>query len=275
MLLSLTARVTPDGLGLVFMSDGSLTGYDNRNAETGGREQEVYAYNASSGALSCASCRSTGARPTGASNIPGGTAYEISRAVYQSRVLSDVGPDGARRGDRVFFDSSDAIVPQATNGKQNVYEWEEDGVGSCSQAGGCVSLISSGTSSSESSFVDASADGSDVFFLAYAQLVPQDTDDLVDVYDAREGGGFSGPPASLSCTGTGCQGVPAAPPIFATPSSVTFNGVGNFPTLSSMIKPKLKSKPTKCKQDFVKKHHKCVKAKTKKKNAKKTTKGRK
>jgi hypothetical protein len=225
-----TARVTPDGLGLVFMSDGRLTGYDNRNPEAGGREQEVYVYNASSAVLSCASCRPTGSRPTGPSSIPGGTAYTTSRAIYQSRVISDVNQTGGVRGARVFFDSVGAIVPQATNGVQDVYEWEEDGAGTCGQAGGCVSLISSGTSSSESSFADASADGSDVFFLSYAELVPQDTDDLVDVYDARESGGFPGPGSSLACSGTGCQGVPGAPPPYATPSSVTFGGVGNFPS---------------------------------------------
>jgi hypothetical protein len=48
----------------------------------------------------------------------------------------------------------------------------------------------------------------------------------VKLYDARVGGGF--PESSLACTGTGCQGVPPGPPIFATPSSVTFSGVGNF-----------------------------------------------
>jgi hypothetical protein len=228
-----TARVTPDGLGLVFMSDGNLANYDPRNPETGQHEQEVYVYNAGSEVLSCASCRPTGARPMGASNIPGGTEYSVTGAVYESRVLSDVGSNGEQRGMRTFFDSSDAVVPQATNGLQDVYEWEEDGVGSCGQPGGCVSLISSGTNGSESSFADASADGSDVFFLTYAELVPQDTDGLVDVYDAREGGGFPEPSASLACTGTGCQGVPGAPPIFATPSSVTFNGVGNFPPPST------------------------------------------
>jgi hypothetical protein len=217
-----TARVTPDGLGLVFMSDVSLTGYDN------GGQQEVYVYDASLGRLSCASCRPTGARPTGPSSIPGGTDYANGLAIYQSRVISDVTPAGGVRGALVFFNSRDAIVPQDTNGARDVYEWEEDGVGSCRQAGGCVNLISSGTNGSESSFADASADGSDVFFLTYAQLGPQDTDGLVDVYDAREGGGFPGPGSSLACTGTGCQGVPGAPPTYAIPPSGTFSGGDNF-----------------------------------------------
>ena len=50
---------------------------------------------------------------------------------------------------------------------------------------GCIGLISSGTSSQESAFLDASENGDDVFFLTAAQLVPADTDDAYDIYDAH------------------------------------------------------------------------------------------
>jgi hypothetical protein len=234
-LASRTARVTPDGLHLVFMSNESLTGYDNRNVSTGQREQEVYVYNASSGALSCASCRPTGARPAGPSSIPGGTQFEIPLAIYQSRVVSDTA-----KGARIFFDSMDAILPQDVNGKRDVYEWEENGVGTCREAGGCVSLISSGSSSSESSFADASANGKDVFFLTYSQLVPQDIDELVDVYDAREGGGFpSALVISPSCGGENCLPSPSQTPVFRTPSTATSFGSGNISVAS---KPTIRHK---------------------------------
>jgi hypothetical protein len=39
----------------------------------------------------------------------------------QSRYLSD-------DGGRVFFNCSDALVPQDINGAEDVYEWEADGV---------------------------------------------------------------------------------------------------------------------------------------------------
>ena len=39
----------------------------------------------------------------------------------QQRYLLDDG--------RLFFDSEDALLPQATNGQQNVYEYEPEGVG--------------------------------------------------------------------------------------------------------------------------------------------------
>jgi len=65
-----------------------------------------------------------------------------------------------------------------------------------------------------------------VFFTQRANLAPGASNENVKLYDARVGGGF--PEASTACVGSGCQGVPPAPPIFATPSSVTFAGVGDF-----------------------------------------------
>ncbi len=217
----LTARVSPDGRYLAFMSAASLTGYDNVNASpaaNGAHDEEVYLYDASSSTLTCASCNPTGARPVGvldteqsgeglglvadrrkiwlghwlAGNIPGWTAQSITTALVQSRYLSDNG--------RLFFNSADALVPQVKTptrqeevegkeqsvGVENVYEYEPTGVGSCQSAsGGCVALLSSGTSAEESAFVEATPSGDDVFFLTAARLVPQDTDTAFDIYDAR------------------------------------------------------------------------------------------
>src|SRR6202035_5520039 len=108
----------------------------------------------------CASCNPTGARPVGvldpkdglalgdriwgsqrvAANIPGWTPYELLSSVYQSRYLSDSG--------RLFFNSSDGIVPQDVNGTEDVYQYEPPGVGNCTsssvsfsvRSGGCVGL---------------------------------------------------------------------------------------------------------------------------------------
>jgi len=235
------AAVTPDGLHLAFMSEKPLTGYDNIDVNTGTRDAEVYIYDAAnSGKLVCASCNPSGAQPAGKplpSTEAGQTLWENvaahvpiwTSATYQPRYLSS-------DGDRLFFDSSEALVPQDTNGLEDVYEWEENGTGSCGRTGGCVYLISNGTSSDKSEFDDAGEKGSDVFFTTRAQLVPQDADQLSDEYDARVGGGFPEPTAP-ECTGTGCQGVPSVPPIFATPSSLTFNGVGNFAPANFGMKP--------------------------------------
>ena len=141
-------------------------------------------------------------------------------------------------GSRVFFESDDALTGVTTNHSRDVYEWERSGTGTCDQAPGCVSLISTGTAGEASVFLDASEDGSDVFFLTRQPLAGGDSDQEVDVYDARVGGGYTAAEAT-GCTGTVCQGLPAATPTFATPSSVTFEGTGNFPAApGTVVKPK-------------------------------------
>jgi hypothetical protein len=247
-VLHRTARVAPAGQGVVFVSDVSLTGYDNLDAATGNPDDEVYLYDATSSHLSCASCNPSGARPIASSSIPGGTPFELRAnggAVYQSRVSSD-------GGRRVFFDSGDALVPQDGNGRQDVYGYEN----------GHVYLISGGVSSEASEFVDASVSGDDVFFLTRQQLTRGDTDQLVDLYDARVGGGIPEPVPPPPCTDESCRSPvsPVGSPLSL--GSASFTGLGNLPPVAS--KPVSKPKP---------KHR--AKAKKSHRAKKRNTKGRK
>ncbi|HYJ22674.1 MAG TPA: hypothetical protein VEW07_11710, partial [Solirubrobacterales bacterium] len=228
-----SAHVSADGLHVVFMSNGSPTGYDNRDVESGEPDSEVYRYDAESKALNCLSCNPTGVRPAGrhltAGVIGSWVAARIRTAekqLYSQRLLSE-------DGSRVFFESYERLVPADTNGKQDVYQWEEPGKGTCSKgaaaysstAGGCVSLISSGESSSDSRFLDANKSGTDVFIATASSLVPQDPG-LFDIYDARVEGGFPTTSPKSACEGEACQNPPAAP-VDATPASANFHGPGN------------------------------------------------
>jgi hypothetical protein len=254
-----TAEATPDGHALVLMSTRRLTGsgYNSPGCHNEGGvpsncAPEVFVYDADTAQLSCASCNPSGEPP---SNHLQNEGSRVPTSFSNNYLLRWISADGSR----VFFDSAEALVPQDTNGVEDVYEWERQGSGACQRGGGCISLISGDLSGNQAYLLDASANGSDVFFTTRAQLVPQDRDGKVDVYDARVDGGF--PESSLSCTGSGCQGIPTAPPIFATPSSVTFNGVGNFPPpppkASVKSKVKKKAKPRKRKA----KHHRPTRAK--------------
>lgn len=256
-----TARVTADGQFVAFESQASLTGYDNIDAASGQADAEVYLYDATDGKVTCVSCNATGARPVAPAEIPGLTPTSITQAVYQSRYLSSEG--------RLFFDTSEALVPQDVNGREDVYEYEPDGVGSCELANGCVYLISSGTGASNSTFVDASASGADVFFNTQSQLAPQDIDHAFDIYDAhacsRAVPCYATPPVTApACTNVDeCKPAPTPQPaLFGAPASATFVGLGNpaqpkAAPASSSGKPKKKTtkRPTaKRKRHRAKKH---------------------
>jgi DNA-binding beta-propeller fold protein YncE len=233
-----TSGTSPDGNYLTFMSDRPLTGYDNTDLNSGQQDEEVFLYNASTEGLLCASCNPTGSRPLGvhdvdksgegvgllvdrpgsweehegeehpysswlAGSIPGWTEVEPQAAYYQSNYLSNSG--------RLFFNSPDALAPQDKNGKEDVYEYEPEGVPKgqhmCSASAttfsspvhGCIGLISSGSGDKESAFLDASvrggeeADGKDgtegggdAFFLTASPIAVQDSDTTFDAYDAHE-----------------------------------------------------------------------------------------
>lgn len=246
-LADLLTRVSSDGQFLAFMSNSSPTGYDNRDANTGELDEELYEYDAQTNVLVCASCNPTGGKPTGSAKIPGWNENrkvpqeqnDGTGALYASRVLSDSG--------RVFFDSADELVAQDVNGREDVYEYEPDQVGSCAEEAGCTALISGGAGNDDSNFVDASASGGDVFFTTNDKLVAQDKDTAVDMYDAHVCTSAEACPAQVAAspppcdTTDGCRAAPAPQPgVFGTPASATFSGAGNVtPNVSA---PAVKAK---------------------------------
>jgi len=239
----LTGRVSPDGRHLAFLTTEAkaLSGYDNtrpggepckpnQNVTEGGLEgnslcPEAYLYDAEARTLSCVSCNPSGARPEGPAQLPSwSNPFEGPR-------------DISANGNRMFFETRDSLSPADENGKRDVYEFERAGIGSCTTAnpsfavasGGCIVLISSGHSEDETFFLDASADGHDVFFSTREPLVGWDTNPNYDVYDARVGGGFAEPvsPPSLCAGEDSCRQLATSPPLSPTFPTSTFSGSGN------------------------------------------------
>ncbi|HET9591954.1 MAG TPA: hypothetical protein VFP17_03470 [Solirubrobacterales bacterium] len=250
----LSPAASPDGSFFAFPSERSLTGYDNRDAKTGGLDQEVFRYDAATDQLSCVSCQPTGGAPLGdtvgegdrplvdpqeqwrhrsvSAALPEPTIMETAGvSLYQPRVVLGNG--------RIFFNSFEALVPADSNGEWDVYQFEPFAVGSCSAAaasatvavaeGGCVSLISSGTGSEEVGFLDGGASGDDAFFLTPARLSALDSDSELDVYDARVNGREAILSPAEECIGEGCQPAAVAPGEVG-PSSAMFSGPGNVKT---------------------------------------------
>lgn len=239
-----------------------MTGYDN--ASRSGAEcwslqgaicSEVFEYDARSNKLSCVSCNPTGLRPLGHSNLsliqPAGS--EVHPPLPQPRNLS---PDG---DGRLFFESQDQLSPRDINGHTtDVYEWEPDGVGGCGRTAGCIFLISSGRSDSDSFFVDASDSGDDAFFVTRSQLLRQDTNEQLDLYDTRVGGGIA-ESTMAPCEGDGCKGTPAAGSGSVASGSATFTGPGNPVARASKPSGKPKSKPPTRAQQLAKALKACAK----------------
>lgn len=258
-----TVRVTPDGTQLAFESERSLTGYDNEPVEphdcrglvNGEFEpvpcKEIYVYDAGA-ELTCVSCDPSGARPVGGAELgeqgPVNEATKTPGVFYLQRNFSE-------DGRRLFFQSPDALVPHDSNGRQDVYEYEN----------GNVYPISDVAGNSISYFLDASASGDDVFIATADQLLPSDTDFHIDVYDVKVGGGF---PVSITppvcVNGDSCKGpVSPQPGVFGPPASATFSGAGNVSPVV-IIKPTTKKKvkakrEQRCRKSRVRRHGRCMK----------------
>jgi hypothetical protein len=267
-----TAQVSADGRYLAFMSRARLTGYDNE-VRSGGCKgeiegvlkggticQEVFEYDSASGKLSCASCNPSGQRPLGQSNL------SLIKSPSGYPVVPQPGNLVADGSGMLFFESQDELSPRDTNGAvQDVYEWKPQGVGGCEEAAGCVALISSGRAGGDSMFVTSTPSGSDAFFVSREQLVSQDHNDQLDLYDARVGGGFQ-EAATAPCGGEGCKGPIASAPPSPPPGSSVFSGPGNL--VPSITAPPIeKPKPPTRAQKLAKALKACAKKPKKRRRA--------
>jgi hypothetical protein len=248
----LSTAVSPSGRYLTFMSELSLTGYDNRDA-SGVRAEEIFLYDASTEELRCASCNPSGGAPKALEiHTHAGFAMVDPQDLWQDTPLAAVMPQARGFGafeystyrprtvlnnGRLFFNAADSLVSADSNGMWDVYQYEPFGLGSCSSTSGsatsartenaCIDLITSGTGDSEAAFLDASVTGDDVFFLTPARLSALDTDTVYDAYDARVNGTVATIDPVTECAGEACQPL-VAPPNDPTPASEAFRGPGNL-----------------------------------------------
>jgi hypothetical protein len=239
------AQSTGDGAFLVFSSYAQLLPGDTDQAK------DVYRYDAQTGALDRVSLGEEGHDANGNNN-----AFDANiRPASIHALVAAQHALGTRAitedGSRIVFSTAEPLSPDVHNtGVTNVYEWHE----------GSVSLISSGTAEESDSGATITPSGRDIMFITSQGLVPQDTDGLSDIYDARLGDGFPPAPAErLRCSGDACQGSLTNPAALLVPGSVSQAPGGNFaaPAPTTTLKPK--AKPVKCKKGFVKKKGKCAK----------------
>jgi hypothetical protein len=209
------SRTSPDGSVLLFQSRAEITGYEESEFP------QIYRYDSDAGRLHCISCIPTGTSATGGAGL--------QTITFDSLAPPPLGPNGfvnnlTPDGKRVFFESAEALVSTDTDEVNDVYEWEEEGVGSCDRAGGCVYLLSSGQSSRENFLYAHSQSGDDVFFTTEDALTDADTGGAVSIYDAKIGGGFPGSTKPDPCIADGCRPTVTPTPSFPGPVA---GGEGN------------------------------------------------
>jgi hypothetical protein len=244
--------VSLDGSRLVFADSENLTSYDSKH------HNEVYMYEGPNESIVCLSCNPDGSAPQQDSELlagenagEGGTETVVpgNLDAPENSFTPAMYPAVSNDDEHVFFDSKEGLVPQDTNGLEDVYEWEQAGAGTCGTSntnysavsGGCVYLLSSGTGSNGSWIAGASEDGSSVFIVSNDSLTPQVIEASQQVYDARIGGGFPYVAPVYGCDSGQCQGPQTpAPSLLAPPPSATFVGLGNpTPETSVKVKPKV------------------------------------
>jgi len=204
------SRTTGSGGVLLFQSNVDLTAY-----KSGGARQ-IYRYDSAATELACLSCNPTGATPAGDAllqNVAEDASFPEPSGPW------DTVQNLSASGRRAFFQTPDPLVAADTDGLQDVYEWEAQSVGSCTDPGGCLYLISSGRSEKVNYLYAASESGDDVFFRSSDLLAPADKEAIPSIYDARVGGGFPVPPEAGECEGEGCRPQLTPIPPLPTPGS--------------------------------------------------------
>jgi hypothetical protein len=117
-----------------------------------------------------------------ARGLPGGPTVLVSAG---DPACSPCGNNGAAAifngsstgGERVFFATSEGLVPGDDDGANDIYQRYE----------GATTLVSEGTAEKPASFKDASADGTRVFFTTAEPLTPGDVNNADDIFFWEEG----------------------------------------------------------------------------------------
>jgi hypothetical protein len=266
------AQGTPDGRYLVFTTYARLI-TSGPEADTN-EAQQVYRYDYETGKLIRISIGEPSFPASKNGNMPGMNARIAAPPMSTLGAHADINDWGravSEDGSTIVFSTAEQLQATDVNtGSQpgcersgdtgcDVYVWHE----------GAVSMVSDGhTVTSEGIDFGAagmSASGSDIFFFTRTPLVGQDSDQLVDVYDARINGGFPAPTLESSCSGEACQGAATTPPSFGNSGSSSFTGGGNVTPGSTAFPPpeEPKAKPLTRAQKLAKALKQCKKDKAK------------
>jgi hypothetical protein len=197
-------QISSSGSHAAFLTTAQLTPYENTSPNSSGVDtawREMYLFEAATGEVTCVSCIPTGEPPTveweevGLVSSIAGKMLKDVMASQSGRFMSDDG--------RIAFATADALVPQDSNEKIDVYEYVDNR----------PQLITSGVGDRDHQIGNdftpvttiglegISRDGIDLYFSTFETYVPQDVNgSFLKFYDARTNGGFLAVPPPLPCT---------------------------------------------------------------------------
>jgi hypothetical protein len=247
------ARLSASGRYLGFLFGGGIAGpHPQRawpeNPQTKRPFTQAYLYDQAAGTLACASCPpadgpAAGA-PRGEARFEGpelgtGEGHFLAADEGLSRNVSDDG--------EIFFHTPARLVRRDNNGEAGCppvdlkltllqpTENNEPEQPACMDVyvyrDGELRLLSAGDDSGPAFFGDASADGEDAIIVTAAQLVGQDTDIRLDLYDARVEGGIAAQsaPEPVQCASPEeCRKEGSEEPADAGPATPQIVGAGNL-----------------------------------------------
>ena len=215
------SRLDPGGEVLLFQSRAVLDGFNPEGVP------EIYRYSVAADELQCLSCiptRQDGGEGASLLTLAFGQLTEPPFSPYG--FVANLSTDGRR----AFFESGESLVSYDTDGRRDVYEWEAQGVGTCTVPGGCVYLISSPGSEGDEYLFAHSTDGEDVFFVSADALAPGGGG-TASIYDARVDGGFTAVADGPPCVGEACKpGLAFSPALLVPRSGATTRSSNTLPS---------------------------------------------
>ncbi len=259
------STMTPDGRYLLFTSRAQLTPDDTDHV------QDVFRYDFQTDQLVRVSVGRRGNDSNGNDD-----AYPVSIGSDINGDETGLENDESRAmsadGSTIVFRTAAPLVSRDTNAGAksecgegvetagcDVYEWEEQGFGTCTEAGGCIRLISDGVDPHGVPSAVISASGRDIAFQTQRNEIPADTDGGGDIYDARVDGGFRAPHPPSPCGGPeACRPAPKAEPSTPVIGSETLVTAGNAPEELHCGKGRHRAKrhgQVRCVANHHKRHH--------------------
>ncbi len=201
------SRVSADGTEALITTASAQDGFDNAG------HNEIYRYSTTPApSWACISCDPSEAPATSDATLsaPPFPIFGNLNPGYLNRALNSA-------QESVFFSSGDQLVAADQNNAMDAYRWHE----------GELSLISAGEGEFPSFFLDADTSGDNAYIATRDRLVPEDIDNLMDVYDVRVNGGIPPEPSPPGCGAEPCRGPSPGPGPATEPGTATFAGPGN------------------------------------------------